>query len=348
MRRSLRLLNISVLILSLLLTASCGAEPVPAGSSSVPAASSESTPEAESTAPAKPVIPYVSAEGITDPLAKWATERIDPAINAGIDVLNEYTDPREVEVFAYKPEEDRRYDSLNEASQGTYRTMYEAVCAFDQYEIRESDLGTENPFGDVIDAVYAIYHDDPVRKLYWADGGDYYSHRPRYFTANDDMHSTDDLAAVKVDYERFCAVFDRILECVPEGISNYRKCQFFTAVICAACTYDVSLESELHPFQAYDALVEGTAVCAGYTEAFQLLCHAAGINCKSIQGHVLGSDEKHIWNVLDTADGARYTDVTWTDAEIEKQGTAFWFEYFMIEEQMMLNSGHQPDWDSIE
>ncbi len=333
-----------ILAAALFAAASCTVLVRPSGSSS----GQTVTDETESTEPERTPYPYVTADGLTDPLKIRAAKIIDPAINAGIDALNEYRDPRETEVYDYEPEKDRRYDDLNETAKAVYRTMYEAVCAFEPYEVRESDLGTANPFGDVIDAVYAIYHDDPVRRLYWADGGDALSHYPRYFTANDELHPAENLAAVRADYDLFCAVFDRILDSVPADLTNYRKCIFFAAVISAACTYDDSKGSNMDPFQAYDALVVGEAVCKGYTEAFELLCHAAGINCRSLEGRALGSPDKHIWNVIETAEGRRYVDVTWTDAEIEESGRVFWSEYFMIDEQMMLNSGYQPDWETLE
>ena len=79
-----------------------------------------------------------------------------------------------------------------------------------------------------------------------------------------------------------------------------------------------------------------------------MLCRAAGINCKSMEGRVVDGPGEHIWNILETADGVRYVDVTFMDSNIEKYGTAFDYEHFMLDEELFLLSGYQPYWDSLE
>lgn len=68
---------------------------------------------------------------------------------------------------------------------------------------------------------------------------------------------------------------------------------------------------------AYGALVEGSAVCEGYAEAFQYLLHRAGIESFLAIGTstnvTSGKPEGHEWNYV-KIDGKWYqTDVTWDD-----------------------------------
>lgn len=69
-------------------------------------------------------------------------------------------------------------------------------------------------------------------------------------------------------------------------------------------------------YDAYGALVDGYAVCDGYSKAFDLLCYLAGIDCLRITGtasNSLGSNQPHAWNKV-CVDGQWYNvDVTWDD-----------------------------------
>lgn len=64
-------------------------------------------------------------------------------------------------------------------------------------------------------------------------------------------------------------------------------------------------------YNAYDALINGTAVCNGYTECFKTFMDMLGIECIAISG--TAKNELHIWNLV-KLDGEWYqVDVTWDD-----------------------------------
>lgn len=64
-------------------------------------------------------------------------------------------------------------------------------------------------------------------------------------------------------------------------------------------------------YTAYDALINGKAVCSGYVEAFQTLLDMLGIECRTIKG--TGTEQDHSWNMV-KLDGEWYhVDVTWDD-----------------------------------
>ncbi|MBO4868560.1 MAG: hypothetical protein J5585_02480, partial [Clostridia bacterium] len=56
--------------------------------------------------------------------------------------------------------------------------------------------------------------------------------------------------------------------------------------------------------------------------------------------------ETHIWNVVDTDDGVKYIDVTWTDGTTEERGCLMAFDYFMMDAQRLEFEGYQPDFSS--
>ena len=93
-----------------------------------------------------------------------------------------------------------------------------------------------------------------------------------------------------------------------------------------ACTYDEEAV-EIHKQEkvrgneqnAYGALVEGKAVCEGYTRAFQILCSRLGVTCWVIQGQAIGfegeSSVNHIWNCVQLDGDWYHVDATWDDYE---------------------------------
>lgn len=68
--------------------------------------------------------------------------------------------------------------------------------------------------------------------------------------------------------------------------------------------------------EADRALIEGDAVCMGYSHAFTYLCQAAGIECFSESGMILNEQGEyggHIWNKVKVGDGWYNIDPTWDD-----------------------------------
>lgn len=81
--------------------------------------------------------------------------------------------------------------------------------------------------------------------------------------------------------------------------------------------------------QAYAALVEGTAVCNGYSEAFQLMAEELGLETVMVTGEVSEGviAGLHAWNRV-LVDGRWLTvDVTWDDAV----GTTATSDYLLLE-----------------
>ncbi len=72
---------------------------------------------------------------------------------------------------------------------------------------------------------------------------------------------------------------------------------------------------------SYGALVNGEAVCDGYSRAFQLLCRNAGISCAVIEGTSDFNDDKnvgHMWNLVQLDGDWYHADVTWNDIDKAK------------------------------
>lgn len=92
---------------------------------------------------------------------------------------------------------------------------------------------------------------------------------------------------------------------------------YFHDYICQNTTY---LTQEDDGYTAYNALVEGRAVCEGYSRALQLFLDMVGIPNYLATGVGVddsGSREGHMWNIV-TIDGSNYhVDATWDDLDAE-------------------------------
>ena len=72
-------------------------------------------------------------------------------------------------------------------------------------------------------------------------------------------------------------------------------------------TYDYSFSPQ--SYMAYGALIDGKAVCQGYSGAFNLLCEVAGIEAFAV------ANRTHMWNAVKTDGKTYYYDVTFDEAK---------------------------------
>ena len=91
-------------------------------------------------------------------------------------------------------------------------------------------------------------------------------------------------------------------------MSEYEKARVYYDWICQNCAYDYSAGDSSLSHIPYALFHDGTAVCDGYTGAYNLLLKLEGISCRGL------SNASHIWTVA-TLDGTDYhIDTTWGDS----------------------------------
>ncbi len=148
-------------------------------------------------------------------------------------------------------------------------------------------------------------------------------------------------AYTQKDVDKYTAALNKAYaEAVPSGMTDPR-------MIALACNdylaqhmeYDKSLEK----YNAYNALVEGTAVCQGYSLAYGAMLQKAGIPF----GYVNSVAMNHMWNLVQL-DGAWYhVDVTWADPLEDRTGFVN-HRYFLNSDAKIskeANGGHY-NWTS--
>lgn len=94
------------------------------------------------------------------------------------------------------------------------------------------------------------------------------------------------------------------------SLSEEGKIRAIHDYICSNVTYDRA-SSALIRHSAYSALVEGKAVCEGYSSLFYRMCLEAGIDCRIILGKA--DNEDHAWNIVKLGSYYYNIDVTWDE-----------------------------------
>lgn len=116
---------------------------------------------------------------------------------------------------------------------------------------------------------------------------------------------------------RFDAAVASAVRSVPSGLSEFDREECLFNYLVGHCSYDnaaVTDNSRWQAFTSYGAIVDGSAVCEGYSRAMQLLAGDVGLNCTLVRGSSDGVG--HMWNQI-KIDGAWYNlDVTWCDNSI--------------------------------
>lgn len=240
------------------------------------------------------------------------------------------------------------YNHLDSRLRENYGAVYTAVKeSFGQDEsvsIRDSSEGTVREYstGVEIQLPEALRSREEAQLIYTAFTWD----NPQFFYIGN-TYSYKGYRSGGVDYyDRFTLVFtmnarereqaQTKLERVVEQLVNSRRDTdefsselYFHDQLLEICSYDKNAAASddpallfPHAFSAYGALVEGKAVCEGYSRAMQLLLHSVGIKATLVGGF----DElnvAHMWNMV-TIDGRNYhLDVTWDDSEDYRRHTFF-------------------------
>ena len=110
------------------------------------------------------------------------------------------------------------------------------------------------------------------------------------------------------------------------------------------CEYDYgNYLNDTVPDASYGAegvFVNRTAVCAGYTDAFQLCMDILGIPCIEVSGIADNGREigGHAWNAVQLEDEWYMVDVTWDDPD---WGERVYYNYFNVTDEYLRNHHHE-------
>ena len=95
---------------------------------------------------------------------------------------------------------------------------------------------------------------------------------------------------------------------------------------------------------AYGALLEGLAVCSGFSAAFALLAQKLGFACMSAIGrsaHRSTGFVEHAWNIVKVGSHCYHMDVTWDANQFAERGVCSYDYFALTDEEMVCDH----DWD---
>ena len=130
-----------------------------------------------------------------------------------------------------------------------------------------------------------------------------------------------------------------ISERITQDMTDYEKELMIHDYIVDNCAYD---EEEIGVFQShaensvdpYGALVEGKAICSGYTTTFQMFMDMLGIECRSVYAKS-SRDVDHAWNMVKLGGNWYHVDVTWDDPTPDQGKRPIRHKYFNVTDDYM-------------
>ena len=200
------------------------------------------------------------------------------------------------------------YDLMPEErlKQGALRTLAGLRAHSEKIDLDGLDL-SEKEFEDIFDVIVSC---EP--ELGWVD----YKYEVDVDGENEDL-VVNAYFNYKLSGEDEKAAVEKLRAAVSgavsgtEGLDDFDRLLFFHDLIAAGCDYSNELESA---WSAYGCLVDGKAVCEGYSKALIALCEESGLLCIPVGGSSDKEDQGlHMWNKV-MMDGEWYNiDVTWDD-----------------------------------
>ena len=292
------------------------------------------------------------AEEFSDELEREAAEIIDDAIAKGIAAVLSMKDGRHSYTsYPYDPDANGHIAKLTDTEREIYYKIVGYAKNFESFSITSKEYGDvlKDAWFNVLSPIEDYYPDIASYLNIWPQSvikevnGDYES----YFTSLDSQYydpykdantHTGNSAVTIAEIEHAAKLMDRIAERIvrymPEGLTAYDKYYYLAATLTVHITYD---QTPKDCFTAFGALVEGRAVCEGYSEAFYLLCKKADLWCAYRVGQSRG--QGHQWNMVKLDSGIYNVDVTWCD--VLRPFDEDFYDNFMKTDEDFAENGHE-------
>lgn len=243
------------------------------------------------------------------------------------------------------------YAQLDEEGRRCYRIMYDA------FRSRESRAYPENGASSLSSIRSCIVADHP--ELFYVEG---VKLSTTYNQVSDLVSATtitgsfysdaEQVASTQAQIDQVVAAF---LATVPEGADDYTRAKLAYEYIIRSASYNhdaaalidwgAGSEGRMPGQTMDDVFLGGTAVCAGYSAAYQYLLQQMGIVCVQVRGTADGVG--HAW-CMAYLDGAFYNiDPTWGDPQFSDEddvGTESYVNYdYLAVTDADMASTHAPD-----
>lgn len=202
------------------------------------------------------------------------------------------------------------YNSLDDEQKQTYimiYSMFENFTASRRLEVAQDKLN---------DIFMAVLYDNS--EFFWVD---------IQYNYVDYGDSVEFIPIYRIEREQAVAMSEKLNSKINDIVksaetlaTDYEKELYFHNYVCDVTVYSEETFGEMGD-TAYSALIDGKAICEGYSRAMQVLLDKAEIPNYLVIGDGVSEDgtEPHMWNIVNI-DGANYhLDATWNDTGNEEK-----------------------------
>lgn len=168
------------------------------------------------------------------------------------------------------------------------------------------------PVGDVVRVYTELLNEHP--EYFYVSGSFRYRYKNGiiYSLVMQYEYNTSEIKTMKYKYQ---SAIKRALSDANTAWSDMEKVLYINDYLARNCEYDESLQK----YDAYNMLVEKTAVCQGYALAVKALADELGLQCQLVTSVQLN----HAWNIV-RVNGSYYMwDCTWNDPTPDMMGQVF-------------------------
>lgn len=233
------------------------------------------------------------------------------------------------------------YDCLGENE----RKLYDAIDYNVYYVSEEKDGDVYKTHSVALKDVFlseaqirmvisAYFMDNP--EVFWIDNNfEYYSSADKTVVQLASyMNAQEITEAAQSMYSKIDAMFAGM----GGGLDLFERELYVHDKLVEGCVYGDDIDNISDSFKAftsYGAIVDGVAVCEGYSRGMQIMLAEVGIEAYNILG--IGTDELHMWNCVKLGDRWYYLDATWNDTDDSGR-----YDYFNITTEQ-LEDDHTID-----
>ncbi len=194
--------------------------------------------------------------------------------------------------------------------------------------------GAELDSGRINTAINAFLYDNP--QIFWLDN--YFGYSVSDNTTYVECYSVLSGNQCEIYIKRFNEAIEKMLSVIEADDGKYEREMKLHDKLLEKCSYDhnvQSIEDGWEKFSAYGAIVDGSAVCEGYSKAMMILLNLSGVDAVTVRGE--GENERHMWNLVEIGGNWYHLDATWDDDENE-----IIHDFFNLTDEM-IKSDHITD-----
>lgn len=235
-----------------------------------------------------------------------------------VEIETEQTTYKSYNIVPVKKPDYYGYSKLNEKQQTLYNIMVENISSFKtSFEIDYS-LGITSD--DIAHVNILLSHDHP--EIFWYRGSfQYYMQSPDLYVVEILPKYTlyNESATEQQIKEAQFSIKNKLFYTVSQMYqelavtTEYTEALWIHDKVASMLTYQRSVNDQT----IYGALIEGKAVCSGYSKLNQIMLQYIGIDAFTITGVSINPTtnqyEGHAWNLMWIDHHCLYTDVTWDD-----------------------------------